>query len=427
MVLRAELQDFYINIIFFISIWIIADKTPKRKLFALRAALCFVVFCVVRYVIFHVCIAALPQPARRWTQMIGFALLMGMATGTTLVCYECDVWTALFCGSTSYLMQNICQRLYSIFTRLFFTQSNNLLYSLVMIGVMALVLGVLFFLIKKLSLGKIVVDNKYLLAIVLLIIATAVVLDLISLWAVTLGARAMRFCVWVYSVVISSLIFALLLSLVSGRRTRMERDAIKSILREEREQYRFEKSMIDKVNIACHDLKHQISRENGGMSDELKEKLRDVVDGYDSRFDTGNTALDVILTRKNFRCKESGIELTCAVNGESLSFMSEVDVYSLFGNILDNAIEASEKLDDREKRVVSLSLEKRDYFIYVHAENYFSGKISFSGGLPRTTKSDGGLHGYGIKSIRMLVDKYGGSTKIDTKEDRFMLDLMFPV
>ena len=128
MVLRAELQDFYINIIFFISIWIIADKTPKRKLFALRAALCFVVFCVVRYVIFHVCIAALPQPARRWTQMIGFALLMGMATGTTLVCYECDVWTALFCGSTSYLMQNICQRLYSIFTRLFFTQSNNLLY-----------------------------------------------------------------------------------------------------------------------------------------------------------------------------------------------------------------------------------------------------------------------------------------------------------
>ena len=77
--------------------------------------------------------------------------------------------------------------------------------------------------------------------------------------------------------------------------------------------------------------------------------------------------------------------------------------------------------------MVSLSLEKKDYFIYVHAENYFSGKLSYSGGLPKTTKSDGGLHGYGIKSIRMLTDKYGGSTKIDTKEDRFMLDLMFPI
>ena len=163
------------------------------------------------------------------------------------------------------------------------------------------------------------------------------------------------------------------------------------------------------------------------MSEELKKSLQSVVDGYDSSFETGNTALDVILTRKNFRCKESGIELTCAVNGESLSFMSEVDVYSLFGNILDNAIEAAEKLDDKEKRVVSLSLEKRDYFIYVHAENYFSGKLSYSGGVPRTTKNDGGLHGYGIKSIRMLVDKYGGNTKIDTKEDRFLLDLMFPV
>ena len=296
-----------------------------------------------------------------------------------------------------------------------------------MIAVMAVVLGVLFLLIKKLRLGKIVVDNKYLLAIVLLIIATAVVLDLISLWAVNVSALAMRLCTWVYSTVISSLIFALLISLVSGRRTKMERDTIKSMLKEEREQYYFEKAMIDKVNIACHDLKHQISHGGGDMSDELKDKLREAVDGYDSSFDTGNTALDVILTRKNFRCKDSGIELTCAVNGESLAFMSEVDVYSLFGNILDNAIEAAEKLEDKDKRVVSLSLEKKDYFIYVHAENYFSGKLTYSGGVPRTTKSDGGLHGYGLKSIRMLVDKYGGSTKIDTKEDRFLLDLMFPV
>ena len=425
--MRAELQDLYINIIFFISIWIIADKMPKRKLFALRAALCFVVFCAMRYVIFHVLISALPQEVQRWMRMLGFVVLMGMATGSALVCYECDVWTALFFGSTSYLTQNICQRLYSIFTRLIFKQSNNLLYSLVMLAVMILVLGTLFFLIKKLRLGKIVVDNKYLLAIVLLIIATAVVLDLISLWAVTVSPRAMRICIWVYSIVISALIFALLISLVSGRRTRMERDAIKSMLKEEREQYYFEKAMIDKVNIACHDLKHQISSGGGAMSEELKKSLQSVVDGYDSSFETGNTALDVILTRKNFRCKESGIELTCAVNGESLSFMSEVDVYSLFGNILDNAIEAAEKLDDKEKRVVSLSLEKRDYFIYVHAENYFSGKLSYSGGVPRTTKNDGGLHGYGIKSIRMLVDKYGGNTKIDTKEDRFLLDLMFPV
>ncbi len=425
--MRAELQDLYINIIFFVSIWIIADKTPKRKLFALRAALCFVVFCLVRYLMFHVFIASLPIEVRRWTQMLGFVVLMGMATGVTLVCYECNVWTALFCGSTSYLTQNVCQRLYSILTRLIFEKSSNILFSLVMIAVMAVVLGVLFLLIKKLRLGKIVVDNKYLLAIVLLIIATAVVLDLISLWAVNVSALAMRLCTWVYSTVISSLIFALLVSLVSGRRTKMERDTIKSMLKEEREQYYFEKAMIDKVNIACHDLKHQISHGGGDMSDELKDKLREAVDGYDSSFDTGNTALDVILTRKNFRCKDSGIELTCAVNGESLAFMSEVDVYSLFGNILDNAIEAAEKLEDKDKRVVSLSLEKKDYFIYVHAENYFSGKLTYSGGVPRTTKSDGGLHGYGLKSIRMLVDKYGGSTKIDTKEDRFLLDLMFPV
>ena len=380
--MKAELQDIFINIIFFVSIWILADKTPKRKMFALRAALSFAVFTLARYVIFYVAIAAMPAEVGRYMRMLGFVILMAMATGAAFVCYDCNVWTAIFCGSTSYLVQNICQRIYSIIVRLAFKENNDFLYSLVMLGVMALVLGLLFLAIRKLKLGKIVVDNKYLLGIVLLIIATAVVLDLVSLRAIRDGnAVIMRICTWLYSIVISALIFALLVSLVSG----------------------------------------------GGISEELRQKLGEAVDGYDSSFDTGNPALDVILTRKNFRCKESDIELTCAVNGESLSFMSEVDVYSLFGNILDNAIEASEKLEDKDKRVVSLSLEKKDYFIYVHAENYFSGKLSYSGGLPKTTKSDGGLHGYGIKSIRMLTDKYGGSTKIDTKEDRFMLDLMFPI
>ena len=426
--MKAELQDIFINIIFFVSIWILADKTPKRKMFALRAALSFAVFTLARYVIFYVAIAAMPAEVGRYMRMLGFVILMAMATGAAFVCYDCNVWTAIFCGSTSYLVQNICQRIYSIIVRLAFKENNDFLYSLVMLGVMALVLGLLFLAIRKLKLGKIVVDNKYLLGIVLLIIATAVVLDLVSLRAIRDGnAVIMRICTWLYSIVISALIFALLVSLVSGRRTQLERDTIKSILKEEREQYYFEKAMIDKVNIACHDLKHQMLNEGGGISEELRQKLGEAVDGYDSSFDTGNPALDVILTRKNFRCKESDIELTCAVNGESLSFMSEVDVYSLFGNILDNAIEASEKLEDKDKRVVSLSLEKKDYFIYVHAENYFSGKLSYSGGLPKTTKSDGGLHGYGIKSIRMLTDKYGGSTKIDTKVDRFMLDLMFPI
>ena len=152
-----------------------------------------------------------------------------------------------------------------------------------------------------------------------------------------------------------------------------------------------------------------------------------MIEAYDSSFRTGNVALDVVLTRENFNCKEKNVKLTCVANGACLNFMSEVDVYSLFGNILDNAIEASEKLEDPEKRIISLTVSQEGYFVNIHAENYFCDHLTFTDGLPETTKLDTVYHGYGLKSIRMLVQKYEGSLKISTNEDRFVLDILFSV
>ena len=152
-----------------------------------------------------------------------------------------------------------------------------------------------------------------------------------------------------------------------------------------------------------------------------------MLEAYNSRFKTENAALDVILSRKSFVCHERHIHFTVMADGKALNFMREADIYSLFGNILDNAIEAAGKLENSEQKVIKLSVEREGYFVSIHEENYFSEKLEFEDGLPKTTKPETVYHGFGMKSIRMLAGQYDGSVKIAVEGNRFILDILFPV
>jgi len=288
--------------------------------------------------------------------------------------------------------------------------------------------AVLYIIMRRLGLKRIVVNNKYLLFISLVLIASVIILNIFSLRALSVGETdAVRNYINAIFIIVTLLILCLNFGMVSSRELEIERDKIKEILKEKQEQYYYEKSMIDVINVKCHDLKHQLANLSGNSGEKAVEEARAVVEAYDSSFYTGNTALDVILTRKAFSCRGKDIELTCAVNGKCIDFISEVDVYSLFGNILDNAIEATEKLEDKTKRVISLSIEKNGYFVTVSAQNYFAGKLIFDNGNPLSTKGDSVNHGFGVKSIRMIAEKYNGNLVINTVGDRFILDIMFNV
>lgn len=123
----------------------------------------------------------------------------------------------------------------------------------------------------------------------------------------------------------------------------------------------------------------------------------------------------------------NGIKLTCIADGEKLNFMSETDIYSLFGNAIDNAAEALMKVQDKEKRVIGLIVRTSGTFLSVHIYNYCPEPLKFADGLPITTKADKRAHGYGVKIIRMITEKYGGEMSMSQKDDIFNLDLLFPL
>jgi len=429
------IQDTLGNICLITAAWMIASGTFRRKLFILRTVVCLCMMCVLRYVYFYILepwIQTAISPSWLFQQllsMLGFTLLIALTVLAVMFSFDCGFWPALFCGGTSYCVQHICQRCYRLLSRTCLAESPEYLHILVYIGMMLLCLALAHILIKKQRIDKIMVDNETQLFAVLAVIASAMMLDLLFFKAMREGGELLQLCFTIYSVLTSALLFLMQLGMVSGKKKDLELGTIKSILESEEKQYFFEKSLIDTINIKCHDLKHQIAllEREGAARTELAGELREAVNSYDSVYHTGNTALDVVLTRESFNCEGKNISLTCIADGTCLDFISEADVYSLFGNILDNAIEATEKIADEKKRVISLSVAQEGYFINIHAENYYTDKLTFTNGLPQTTKADSAYHGFGMKSIKMLVYKYGGSLKIYTKEERFVLDIMFSV
>ena len=137
--------------------------------------------------------------------------------------------------------------------------------------------------------------------------------------------------------------------------------------------------------------------------------------------------LDTILTTKSLQCQNQGISLTCVADGQALDFMNPMDISALFGNALDNAIEGVKKLSDPEKRLIHVSVAKQKNFLRIRVENCYVGELQYENGVLATTKQDKQYHGFGMKSMKQIVEKYNGSMTVNTKDGWFELRILFPI
>ncbi len=200
------------------------------------------------------------------------------------------------------------------------------------------------------------------------------------------------------------------------------------LLEVERKQYFTVKNNIELINQYCHDLKYKIRqiRDGGDVGDISLREIEDAVSIYGAAVRTGNSALDTILMEKSLFCYRNGINLSCIADGKSMSFMMDADIYVLFGNAIDNAIEAVTNLSD-DKKVIGISVKRIREFLVVNIHNYFAGTIIMESGMPKTSKEDKLAHGYGISSMQAICDKYGGDMVIKAEDGVFNLNMMFPL
>lgn len=216
---------------------------------------------------------------------------------------------------------------------------------------------------------------------------------------------------------------------------RMEASAelasINAQLESQHQEYLASKENIESIGRLAHDLKHQIAALRAEVDPEHAaagfEQLEASVAQASAQQHSGNPVLDVILTTKMRTCADRGITLTAVADGKLLKGMSSMDIASLFGNALDNAIEATSKLPDPQQRLIRLALYGQGQFTVIRVENYYDSALTKdSTGALRTTKRDSSRHGFGVKSIRHIAMQYGGEVTIRTEDHWFVLTVLLP-
>lgn len=418
------ISSFYYCATFLFCSVLVGYGMPKRKNFWVRLALCILVFLGFMF-IWRSLSYTFKFSAFTPLGLSNYVIYYILATLTIWICFECNVWAALFCSTVGYCMEHFAERLFEIINRPLMQGTSLWAQYSVRTVIFAAAVSALYFLVirrSKYYKCNIMVDNK--LQIITSVIAVGILI-FVNSFAIRLGMGNVELIIYI-NIMSASFSFACIvleLGIASNKSNEEELNMVKHILHEEHKRWKLEKENMELLNIRFHDLKHQLIN-NSQLDGEATEIMRDELELFDAHIDTGNEALNVVLYKKMLECNRRNIQLTCLIDGRHLSDIASHEIYSLFGNALDNAINAIGELENG-KRIISVTESMRSGFAVVHIENYFDGSVEFKDGLPKTRK-DENYHGFGMKSMKFIAEKYGGDIITFVREDVFVLEILLP-
>lgn len=385
-----------------------------------------------------------------WGRIVVYIFLFGVTTVHLKFCFDESYKTVLFCCSLAYAAQNLVYKLflmlwcfveqlrwldgwgasfelyYRIFYYTFFAAATALTYFLL-----------IRWLINRLPNRKL---NFRLLAISLMVLGVTVILCSFEdvYFAELSVVRENRFDVPEYyvlrqtgnafSVVCCAIVLMLITRTIEQRDLKQEVEYLQYAIRQSERQYEISRDTIDMINVKCHDIKYKVDSllmQRKELAPELMKDLQESISIYDTKTETGNRLLNVLLTEKSLYCEQNGITFSCMADGDKLSFMDDGDLYCLFGNMIDNALEAVKAIAEKERRVINLVVKVKNGLLIIQEDNYFDGELNFRDGLPVTTKQNKNYHGFGTRSIRMIVHKYEGELTTYVTDDIFHMNIIF--
>lgn len=439
-------EIFFYKMIFVIEILLamhlFSFKQVHKNLFALRLILSIIV-----------CIglaAAFPIPFSNsiYTSFM-FLVLFLLCLVSLFFVYDISFRIVFFVGITAYTVQHFAHESFSLIANSFnmITSStmglygntafdfskldlNSLFYALIYVNVYLLIYWVIYAILgKRINKRELNIENYSMVIIAAIVLLVDIVLNAVIVYIDSGYSKAYSIISCIYNLLCCSMVLYMQFSLAINKHLKSELETTVHLLKQAEDQYKQSKENVEMINLKCHDMKHQIMEyaKNGQLDSKLVKELEDTVNIYDSNIQTGNEALDLILTEKSLLCQKNNIKLTCLADCSKLDFIDKTDLYSLFGNVIDNAIEAVSKLKDIDKRHISLIVKNINSFISISVDNYYEGDLVLGDtGLPITTKQDKAYHGYGMKSIQYVVNKYDGDLNVETKNNVFSLSIMFP-
>ena len=212
-----------------------------------------------------------------------------------------------------------------------------------------------------------------------------------------------------------------------------ENELLKLSLKQQSEMIEKIKVQYDNLSEMRHDYVHELAYIQGVLEDKnyikleayIKERLSsEKLKGYNYIF-TSNKVIDSVINYKFSIAERKGISVVCTLTAD-IPEAFERDISIILSNLLDNAIEASEKLKDVKPEIILNIFEKSDYYSILIKNRIADSVISVNRQL-HTTKADKQHHGYGLKTVRVLADSHNGMVDIYEKDGFFIVNALLNI
>ena len=218
------------------------------------------------------------------------------------------------------------------------------------------------------------------------------------------------------------LIRKLFYHLVDKRITEFQNDLINKQTEEIRNMYRQMQAWRHDYRNHIQNMKNRLDADQGELEKYLDDLAEDLTQA-DTSLQTGNVMADAVLNSKLSVAEQKGIGLNVKARIPGGMPMTDVELCSVLGNLLDNAMEACGKLP-RDQQFIRVYIDKFKGQFYLSVQNA-SPPVKYDKGVFRTTKE--GSHGFGLFRIDRIAKKYGGYVNRQYEEGIFATELLIPL
>lgn len=415
-------------------------RRKRRKLFALRLVLTIFVGILISFGFALLNKMALDTIWTIPTRIFCYFNLSAMVFGVLVLCYEEPIYDLLLLWCSGICTQHIANKTYPLIqnfigindseTISLFHPNQADLQDWEFILQFAIILGIIasisFLFRKTYTLSDETKTHKKVATITS--IFTIIINTLICISRLfEKESMALSMLLKTFTISFCVLIMFILSGVFESSKKDQEYLIIKELLHREKAQFENVKTNMEAINTKVHDLKKILDKVEDKMNEEELEDLKKALEFYDSTMKTGDNILDVVLSEKSLICKQNNIKFTCMADGKNISILTPTQIYSLFGNIMDNAIRATKELDE-DKRFISLTIKEEKKKIIIEEMNFYKGKLNIiNDSTIETTKLEKSKHGFGIKSISYLIEKYQGTLEMKTRNHRFEIKMTIPI
>lgn len=227
--------------------------------------------------------------------------------------------------------------------------------------------------------------------------------------------------------------FLMVFAIVNGSKKRIKLKEHFENMQSEENRQQYMKKMFEEdeqLRRMRHDIKNQLDFVKSLMNDEStsNELAKNYLKQYNDRFmklerliDTDNAIVNAVVNSKLVKCSKENIRINTTIQNK-LKRIDDIDMSSLIGNLLDNAIEAQEKVTV-DKRYIEVNMLNDDDVLYISVKNTILESVLENNKQLHTIKADKKSHGLGTKIVKDIVEKYNGSIDYYEEDEFFCCDI----